>query len=350
MSQRCTPAVSRFLPLTPLLMNDAVALVSVLIRSMDRPTLERALDSAAAQTWPNLEIVIVAACGHRHRALPETWKGRPLRMVLPDTDRRLARPDAANAALDAARGDWLNFLDDDDELLPEHVATLMAAPRQAATRLLYSSARIHDGDGKLVGYSGREGYHIQLYSQNRCQPVATLFHRSLVDEGARFDPAFAVYEDQDFFINCATRTAFQWVQAATCIWNGYGGDSGCGFGDNADASQRDRYFPLLREKWKHNFDQWKQEPDALIYLGQQHLKSGDLKLAVQCLEDALRQRPTDPNALNLCGMANFHAGQAERALRLLKEADRLYPGQPGIRSNLDLVQRRIAEQAPGRRH
>ncbi|MGE0208359.1 MAG: hypothetical protein AB7S42_04365 [Lysobacteraceae bacterium] len=41
-------------------------LVSILIRSMDRPTLQRAIASAAAQTWPNLEIVVVAACGSRH--------------------------------------------------------------------------------------------------------------------------------------------------------------------------------------------------------------------------------------------------------------------------------------------
>src|SRR6185503_8403694 len=104
-----------------------MSLVSILIRSMDRPTLERALDSAAAQDHPDLELVVVAACGPRHRALPETWRGRPLRMVVPPEP--LDRARAANAALDAARGEWLNFLDDDDELLPRHVSTLLASAR-----------------------------------------------------------------------------------------------------------------------------------------------------------------------------------------------------------------------------
>ena len=79
-------------------------LVSVLVRSMDRPTLDRALDSAAAQTWPDLEIVVVAACGRSHRALPNEYRGRALRLVFGDDNRRLPRPEAANIALDAARG------------------------------------------------------------------------------------------------------------------------------------------------------------------------------------------------------------------------------------------------------
>ena len=96
-------------------------LASILIRSMDRPTLTRALRSAAAQTWPNLEIVVVAACGAGHRALPATFEGRALRLIA--STRPLARAEAANAALEAARGAWLNFLDDDDELLPDHLST-----------------------------------------------------------------------------------------------------------------------------------------------------------------------------------------------------------------------------------
>ena len=317
-------------------------LVSILVRSMDRPSLDRALDSAAMQTWSNLEIVVVAACGKRHRPLPDSWKGRRLRFVLPDRDHALTRPQAANACLDAASGEWLNFLDDDDEFLPDHVKSLLEAQRLDDARVLYASARIHDLDGKLVGYSGREGMHIQLYNQNRNQPVATLFHRSLVDEGARFDPTFPIYEDHDFFINCATRTPFQWVQVANCVWNGFSGDSGCGFGENSNDAERETYYVRLREKWRAAFDRWKSEPESLIYLGQQHLKAGDLKVALQSLEGALTAMPGNANALNLCGMANFHAGNVDRALQLLMQADRLYPGQPTLLANINLVRSHAA--------
>ena len=47
----------------------AAPLVSVLIRSIDRATLQQALDSVALQTYPNIEVVVVAA-KPGHGALP----------------------------------------------------------------------------------------------------------------------------------------------------------------------------------------------------------------------------------------------------------------------------------------
>ncbi len=148
----------------PIVNDPGVPLVSILVRSMDRPTLQRALQSAAQQTWPNLEIVVVAACGRSHRSLPDSILGRPLRLILPDPDRCLSRPEAANACLDAARGEWLNFLDDDDELLPEHLATLLNAPRPGKERVVFSATRVDDRKGRQIGQIGLHG-----------QPRATVF-------------------------------------------------------------------------------------------------------------------------------------------------------------------------------
>lgn len=318
-------------------------LVSILIRSMDRPSLQRALDSAAAQTWPNLEIVVVAACGSAHRELPDEWQGRPLRLILPEPDRRLPRPDAANACLDAARGEWLNFLDDDDELLPQHVTTLLAAPRAATARVLYSRAQVHDAEGKLTGHIGFASFPVQLYYQNRSHPAATLFHRSLIDEGVRFDPEFLVYEDHDFFIHCATRSAFQFVDAATCLWNAYTGESGCGHGSNSDDAQREAFYAKLHRKWAAFFAPLLREPEALLFVGQQYLRENDLPVALDCLDRALAAKPNDINALNLCGMAHLRAGNLDRAEVLLTQAARQLPDHTGLQRNLELLRRARAE-------
>lgn len=312
-------------------------IVSILIRSMDRTSLWRALDSAAAQSYPDVEIVVVAASGAAHRELPREWKRRPLRMVR--SEHPLSRAVAANALLDAAEGEWLNFLDDDDELLPTHLNSLMGAPREPHIRLLYSTARIVDESGTEVGLSGKAGFHMQLYHQNRAQPVAALFHHSLVQDGARFDPAFEVLEDQDFFIACAQRTEFQWVPAVTCIWHAYAGESGCGMGSNHDEAKRQRYLGMIRDKWRTLFDVWMEQPQSLIYIGQQHLKGGNLEMALGALERALVLVPDDSNALNLCGIANHRVGNSPRAIELLKRAAQLTPGQPMIEENLRLVTR-----------
>ena len=321
-------------------MSENAPLVSILIRSMDRATLPRALDSAARQTWPNLEIVVVAACGDAHSALPDERYGRPLRLV--NTGEKLTRPQAANVALESARGEWLNFLDDDDELLPEHVSTLMAAPRPHGERVVFSRTRVIDANGKVLGHVSHAGNRVQLFTHSRATVDALMFHRSLVDEGLRFDPEFLAHEDHDLQVNCATRTDFVFVNRATAIWHAQLGESGSGFGGNDDPHQRAEAIRRIRRKWAGTFDQWLRNFDDVLFTGQQYLKGGDAAAARECLEIALALKPHDVNALNLCGMANFHAKKFERAEQLVALALQRAPNHRALQENLALIRARAA--------
>src|SRR5947209_905660 len=98
--------------------------VSILIRSSARPELADALACLAAQTHRNIEAVIVNVTGRPHPPLPEVAASLLVKFV--DPGKRLPRPDAANVALDAATGDYLQFLDDDDVLEPSHVGLSLA--------------------------------------------------------------------------------------------------------------------------------------------------------------------------------------------------------------------------------
>jgi hypothetical protein len=323
----------------------SLPLVSIVIRSMDRPTLKHAMQSAARQTWGNIEIVVVAACGDAHRPLPDTFLGRPVRLI--QLHQRLPRPQAANAGLEAAHGEWMSFLDDDDTLLDEHIAKLLAAPRTRNERVVFSATRALDRKGKLLGHISHQGNHVQLFFHSRSTVGATLLHRSLIEEGARFDPEFPVHEDHDFQVNCATRTEFLFVKQATCIWNAQAGESGCGIGGNNDnPEQRIEAVVRIRKKWSTFFDRLLRNFDAVLFAGQQYLKGGDIPAARECLERALALRPSDVNALNLCGMANMHAGHLDRAEKLLTAASRRLPANTAIRENLALVRRR-RDDAPG---
>ena len=324
-------------------MNDSAPLVSVLIRSMDRATLPRALDSAARQTWPNLEIVVIAACGDAHRSLPSEHNGRPLRLI--NTGEKLTRPEAANVALEAARGEWRNFLDDDDELLVEHVNTLLTAPRPSGERVVFSRTRVIDANGKLLGHISHAGNRVQLLTHSRATVDALMFHRSLVEEGVRFDPEFLAHEDHDFQVNCATRTDFVFVDRATAIWHAQAGESGSGFGGNDDPRQRAEAIRRVRQKWAHVFDQWLRNFDDVLFTGQQYLKGGDASAARECLEIALLLKPHDVNALNLCGMANFHAKKFERAEQLVELALQRAPSSRALQENLALIRSRRATTA-----
>src|SRR5262249_31596177 len=146
---------------------------------------------------------------------------------------------------------------------------------------------------------------------------AMLFHRSLVDEGVRFDPEFLAHEDHDFQVNCATRSGFVFVDRPTAIWHAQAGESGSGFGINDNPAQRAEAIRAIRQKWAPVFEHWLRNFDGALVPGQQYLKAGDVSAARECLEIALLLKPHDVNALNLCGMANFHAGKFERAEQLV---------------------------------
>src|SRR5829696_1908804 len=94
-------------------------LVSVVVRSMGRPELARALHRIAAQTYRPLEIVLVDASGEQTPL--QAHQGIPVRFVRKG---KLDRARAANAGMAAARGDAVMFLDEDDEIEPEHIAEL----------------------------------------------------------------------------------------------------------------------------------------------------------------------------------------------------------------------------------
>ncbi|HET9668909.1 MAG TPA: glycosyltransferase family A protein, partial [Casimicrobiaceae bacterium] len=105
-------------------------LVTIIVRSIGRDSLREALASIGLQDYPRIDVVIVAACGvDDHPPLPASIGPHPLRIV--GGDERLSRPRAANAGLDAAAGDWITFLDDDDVLLATHVSGLVAMTYRA---------------------------------------------------------------------------------------------------------------------------------------------------------------------------------------------------------------------------
>ena len=321
----------------------SLPLISILIRSMDRKTHDRAMRSAARQTWGNVEIVVVAACGAAHRQLADHCLGRPVRVVFGDQGQRLSRPLAANVALDSARGEWLNFLDDDDELDATHVATLMQAMRARREKLVYSATRVVGKRGEDIARVGYPGNHVQLFFHSRSASQSMMIHRSLVDDGARFDPAFEVHEDHDFQIACATRTEFFFVDAITNTWHGHIGESGCGFGPNDNHAQRIATVTRIREKWKQPLDRWLRKFDDVMAVGKLYMQGGDVAAGLACLEHALQLRPTDVNALNLCGMANFEAGALDRAEELVARAVKRLPNQPALRDNLARIRARRAE-------
>ncbi len=193
--------------------------VSVLIRTTADPRLEEAVASALAQTHRPLEVVIVGAHGG---PLPP-----PLQPLLQHPAVRyvesatpLPRAAAANALLDAAQGEWLLFLDEDDLIEPNHVVTLLDAALHAQSRAAVARTRVCDADtGALLGEYAFDDIPERLWLANLYPIHAVLFHRSLVtDCGCRFDATLDWSEDWDFWLQVAAHTAFAPTRQASAIY------------------------------------------------------------------------------------------------------------------------------------
>ncbi|NCC52303.1 MAG: glycosyltransferase [Spartobacteria bacterium] len=90
-------------------------------------TIERAIRSAARQTWPNTEIVIVDDCSTDSSVAVV----RALRAAIPairviEHATNLGPGGARQTILDNAAGEFLAFFDDDDESIPSRLASQYA--------------------------------------------------------------------------------------------------------------------------------------------------------------------------------------------------------------------------------
>jgi glycosyltransferase involved in cell wall biosynthesis len=290
-----------------------MTLVSVIVRSMDRPELREALASLAAQDHPALEVVVVDATGGSHKPLPsfERKPGHSFRLV--GAARRLPRPEAADLGLASASGEWVAFLDDDDTCLPDHVSGLVAAASAWPDALVvYGRGRRLDADGRLVRIFGRPFNRALMHFGALFYWQAALIRTRVRDLGCRFDPVFTVCEDRDFMAQVAAHGDFAFApHLATFNFRPDLGTSGTGVGANRDVARGTRFDNLLRAKWAGP-GTWHNERVAVrCRRAVRAFREGDAALAGRIFESVLALYPGDPNAMH--GLARVHFAQGDRA-------------------------------------
>lgn len=308
----------------PMIPSD-IPLVSVLIRSMDRPTLRSALDSVALQTYPHIEVVIANALGTGHSTLSE-WCGRfPMRSV--GNGNRLQRSQAANFALKTARGDYLIFLDDDDWFEPHHISVLVEQIRLKPNyQAVYSNVQVIGAEGQYSGHIFNTEFDpIRLMADNLIPIHAILFSRKLVEVGCLFDETLDVYEDWDFWLQIARHTGFFHVDSVGAYYYAAGNSLvGLQGEDQAKAKARELVFA----KWKNIWDGGQISAllaykDSLVVSKNQELRNFE-----QTFEQALKSQTDGLNA-------KIHGLEAQ-----LKEEQRRLLDQMAI---TDSIARGLAE-------
>lgn len=124
--------------------------VTVIIPTHNRPELLRvAVQSALAQTYQNLEVLVIDDASDEATDLPVDDRLRVIRL-----EQSAGGAGARNVGTKAASGEWITYLDDDDRLLPHMVQASMDAVMQQQRHVppvaVLSGLQEVDRDGNVL--------------------------------------------------------------------------------------------------------------------------------------------------------------------------------------------------------
>lgn len=197
-------------------MTSSEPLVSIIIPAYNSAAhLSSAIDSALAQTYPNIEVVVVDDGSTDDTAqVLQRFAG----MILCVSQSNAGLSAARNAGILASHGDYLVFLDADDRLLPRMVEQLLPALLdRPGCALAYGGYHQVDADGEKFGESSLErpsGRLFEMLASDGLFVVGTaMLRRSALARSGLFDPMLPQIEDRDLWIRLAYYYDFAFVPA-----------------------------------------------------------------------------------------------------------------------------------------
>jgi glycosyltransferase involved in cell wall biosynthesis len=228
-------------------MDEKRPLVSIIVRTKDRPTLlKRALQSICGQTYRPLEVVLVndGGCDLDTEDLKKLLGDVRLNYIR--LEKNAGRAHAGNVGIRNVQGNYVGFLDDDDELYPEHAASLVALLEQLDYKVAYSDCLVvqKEYDPRSLGMADREkellfsrdfDYDFLLF-ENYIPFMCLLFRKEVLREAGDIDESLDLYEDWDLLIRIGARHPFFHIRKTTALYNQWAGDM------QIAQKNRDSYF------------------------------------------------------------------------------------------------------------
>jgi glycosyltransferase involved in cell wall biosynthesis len=216
--------------------------VSVVIPTRGRTSLGSALQSVFRQTEPDFEIILVddhsprdeiAAVLHQH-ADPR------LRCVALSGSGGAAA--ARNRAVGCATSEYIAFLDDDDEWLPEKLAQQLMIMEQRGDGVgaVYTARLTID---RASGATTTTRFPVKFrpgVSDNVVTTSSVLLRRACIDRVGLFDEQLAIGSDYDMWIRIGQHYAFHYLDTVLVKYYVHGGNLSHDY-----RRQRDSFRQLL---------------------------------------------------------------------------------------------------------
>lgn len=174
------------------------------------PWIAQCVGSIQAQTYENLEIILVNdGSTDNSRTILEMMAEKDSRIKLVDKENG-GLPSARLAGMEAATGEWLTFVDGDDEIEPRMYQRLLDNARQYRADISHCGFVMCYPNGTRHGSSGSGGISIQdhyqglrdLLEEEKIQPsVCTKLYKRSLFYGLEGKYTEEIWNNEDLLLN-----------------------------------------------------------------------------------------------------------------------------------------------------
>ena len=223
--------------------------VSVVIPTYNRaPQLGRALRSVLSQTFQDWEVIVVDdASKDNSEEVVNSFHDPRIRYLRHETNQGGSA--ARNTGIRAATGEYVGFLDSDDEWLPEKLAMQLAVFQTSDLEQLgvvtCPKYMVYDGRGKMRAPRkrayGRGWIYKQLLARHMVVPWGTsslLVKREALTEANLFDESFPHSQDWDFIFRLSRHWQIETVETPLIVFHCHSGPSIGQSGKDLEAAER----------------------------------------------------------------------------------------------------------------
>lgn len=216
---------------------------SVVVPTIGRPTLARALDSVLTQSIDPTEVEVIVVNDSGEPLHAADWQ-RDARVRVVTTLRR-ERSVARNTGAAMARGRYLAFLDDDDWLQPGALESFQSLARESPGAVwLHGGIHVVDEQGRTLGESnsGVAGDGLAEVLGGAWVPLqASLVRADAFFRAGGFDPFICGTEDLDLARRVALLGEFaNTTHAVACLFRGSDWQTSTNYARAAEDTRRSR--------------------------------------------------------------------------------------------------------------
>lgn len=186
-------------------------LVSVIIPCYNSSaTIERALNSVVAQHYKNVEVIVVddgSADVDKTESVVNDFGDERIIFVKHIVNKNGAA--TRNSGIKQSKGEYIAFLDSDDEWQPTHLSYALQIISNGNIDLVYSQALVKTNNPDIVmpmqGIASNQRISDYLFVQGGVIFTPTILVKSFLAKSVEFNEELRRHQDYDFLLRCEVK-------------------------------------------------------------------------------------------------------------------------------------------------